>query len=269
MARARRRIFTALGALSAGVLSSALLAAPLNAAEQDAVSAKAPPIVGGEPTGIADSPHVAFLVDEQGNQFCGGTIARKNKVITAAHCMTGESPSTVRVVSGREDKTSQAGTTTDVADIWVHPEFSDPSSGADIAVLTLAREVSEPPLRPAGPQDRELYEPGTPAQVYGWGATEEGGSQSDVLRRADVPVVSDEECAQAYGGSLRPDQMVCAGVPEGGVDSCQGDSGGPLVAGDRLIGIVSFGNGCARPGEPGVYTEVARYQQEIEQQLIT
>lgn len=267
MARARRRIFAALGVLSAGVLSSALLAAPVSAAEQDAVPAKAPPIVGGEPADIADSPWTAFLVDEQGNQFCGGTIAGANKVITAAHCLTGETPSTMKVVSGRTDKTSQAGTTTDVSNVWVHPEFTDPSSGGDIAVVTLADDVPEPALEPAGPQDRELYEPGTPAQVYGWGATEEGGSQSDVLRRADVPLVSDEECAQAYGGSLIPDEMVCAGVPEGGVDSCQGDSGGPLVAGDRLIGIVSFGNGCARPGEPGVYTEVGHYHQEIEQQL--
>lgn len=267
MARARRRIFSALGVLSAGVLSSALLAAPVSAAEQDAVSAKAPPIVGGESADIADSPWVAFLVDEKGNQFCGGTIARANKVITAAHCMTGETPSTMQVVSGRADTTSQAGTSTDVADIWVHPEFTDPNSGDDVAVLTLAGEVPEPPLKPAGPQDGALYEPGTPSRVYGWGATEEGGSQSDVLRRADVPLVSDQECSRAYGGSLVPGEMVCAGLPEGGVDSCQGDSGGPLVAGDRLIGIVSFGNGCARPGEPGVYTEVARYHQEIEQQL--
>ncbi|MBE9374341.1 serine protease [Saccharopolyspora sp. HNM0983] len=267
MARARCRIFSALGVLAAGVLSSALLAAPVGAVDQDPVSAKAPPIVGGQPTGIADSPFVAFLVDAQGNQFCGGTIARANKVITAAHCMTGETPSTLRVVSGREDKNSQAGTTVDVADIWVHPEFTEPGSGADVAVLTLAGEVPEPPLEPAGPQDRGLYQPGTQAQVYGWGATEEGGSQSDVLRRADVPLVSDEECGRAYSGSFTADAMVCAGVPQGGVDSCQGDSGGPLVAGDRLIGIVSFGNGCARPGEPGVYTEVARYHQDIQAQL--
>lgn len=35
----------------------------------------------------------------------------------------------------------------------------------------------------------------------------------------------------------------------------QADSGGPMVShDDGLIGIVSTGIGCARPGLPGIYT---------------
>ena len=56
--------------------------------------------------------------------------------------------------------------------------------------------------------------------------------------------------------------MLCAGYEEtGGKDSCQGDSGGPLVDKEtkEQIGVVSFGQGCAEPGYPGVYTQVSYF----------
>jgi trypsin len=150
--------------------------------------------------------------------------------------------------------------------VWTHPNYQSATGGSDIAVLTLDRDLQRPALPMATTADTAVYEPGQQAAVFGWGATSEGGEPSARLQRAVVPVTSDADCSAAYG-EYDPAAMVCAGYPEGGVDSCQGDSGGPLVADGKLIGIVSTGSGCARPGYPGIYTRVASYEPDVRAQL--
>jgi secreted trypsin-like serine protease len=92
-------------------------------------------------------------------------------------------------------------------------------------------------------------------------------SRSDVLLKAQVPFVDDTTCQRAYP-NLVPTHEICAGYPQGGVDACQGDSGGPLFRRDAgnawiQVGIVSGGDGCARPHTPGVYTEVSTFATSI------
>jgi len=92
----------------------------------------------------------------------------------------------------------------------------------------------------------------------GWGALSQGGSGSRYLMQVSVPIVAQSTCKRSYY-SLH-DSMVCAGLTRGGIDSCQGDSGGPMVCEDGgkffLEGVVSWGDGCARPGKYGVYSRV-------------
>jgi secreted trypsin-like serine protease len=84
-----------------------------------------------------------------------------------------------------------------------------------------------------------------------------------------VPFVDDSQCGQAYP-ELVADEEICAGDwDNGGVDTCQGDSGGPMFSKDDSdtwvqIGIVSWGNGCARPQNPGVYTQVSFFAPQIQ-----
>jgi len=103
---------------------------------------------------------------------------------------------------------------------------------------------------------------GTKFVVSGWGTTKQGGDQPDVLHSAVVPHISDAVCsAGQYSGQIT-NQMMCAGHLAGGIDSCQGDSGGPLTwvnpstSKVTLVGVVSWGFGCAQPNLPGVYAEV-------------
>ena len=90
---------------------------------------------------------------------------------------------------------------------------------------------------------------------------------SDIIQEVNVPVVTNEECDESIPTPPYPpilSGMICAGVPEGGKDTCQGDSGGPAIWTDSdlrsyLIGITSWGIGCAQPNLPGVYTRVTEY----------
>lgn len=121
------------------------------------------------------------------------------------------------------------------------------------------------------PHVNDEYVEGENTTVSGWGVMSEGeGTISNNLNAVDVPIVSNEECKIAYGQRVNQDH-VCAGLKQGGKDSCQGDSGGPLARRRgkqaELVGIVSFGYGCAQAGSPGVYTKVSHYIDWIEKNL--
>lgn len=108
--------------------------------------------------------------------------------------------------------------------------------------------------------------------VSGWGRLAQSGPASVVLQRLEVPRVPLQECTQHTGLQVT-NNMLCAGFLEGGRDSCQGDSGGPLVTRYKdtnfLLGIVSWGKGCAVEKSYGVYTRVANYLQWIDDNMKT
>ncbi|MER7016185.1 serine protease [Saccharopolyspora sp. NPDC000359] len=263
MVDAPRRLarFAGVTAIAVAALSAASVAQAQPAQPADVN----PYIVGGEDADIADHPFTVALVTPSGQQFCGGSLVAPDKVLTAAHCTDGSQPSDINVVSGRTVMSSQDGTVSKVTDVWVHPQYTDATQGYDVSVLTLEAPVQEAPIELAAADDPG-YAPDSQATILGWGNTTEGGQQADHLQQATVPVTSDDTCSGAYQ-EYSPDSMVCAGVPEGGIDACQGDSGGPLVVDNKLIGVTSWGEGCARPGKPGVYARVGAYHDEIQEQI--
>ncbi|GGM78728.1 serine protease [Lentzea pudingi] len=220
-------------------------------------------IVGGERASIEASPWVVYLVDDRGAQFCGGTIVAPSKVLTAAHCALGRSPRDLRVVAGREDKLDrESGVVATVTDIWIHSRYVSADEGEDVAVLTLKQALPYTPLPFAEPSDQALYEPGTKLSALGWGRTSENGKTSRYLLQATVPVLPNEFCVDTYPQFVEED-MFCAGFKGGKVDTCQGDSGGPIVADGKLVGVTSWGEGCARRNKPGVYVRISRYAKEL------
>lgn len=149
-----------------------------------------------------------------------------------------------------------------------HPNYTRWTNAYDIAIIrlespvTLTKSIQTIDLATSVPVS------GTPAIVTGWGTKKEGVLVAEtILQKLGLKVLSNEQCSSSsykYGPMIT-DSMICAFTA--GKDSCQGDSGGPLVAEGKLVGVVSWGYGCARPGCPGVYSNVAVLRSWVEDSI--
>lgn len=219
-------------------------------------------IVGGAPA----SEKYDFMVSLQrkgGNHFCGGSLIRKNWVLTAAHCVDDDDPKALQVMMGSHDL-NQPKDVYEIAKKIVHERYAT-EGRHDVALLKLATRAKHKVIPVVTRAQKKLWRPGTPARVIGWGSEIFlVGPGSATLKEVDVPVVSDADCATLYDPlemGFDPSTMVCAGEQTGGKDSCQGDSGGPLMVRDprgRLVqmGVVSWGLGCGWPMLYGVYARI-------------
>ncbi|MFF3872285.1 S1 family peptidase [Streptomyces sp. NPDC001978] len=258
LTRARKTAATVVAAAAAA--ATALIAAPSAVAVPE-------PIVGGSTTTTTSYPFMMQITDASQNQFCGGTLVTPKKVVTAAHCMVGETTGSVRVVGGRTYLNGTNGTVSRVSKIWINPGYTDANNGDDVAVLTLSTSMPYTTASYVSSSQTSVYAAGTTARILGWGTTSESGSSSNQLRTATVPIVSDSGCRSSYGSDFVQSDMVCAGYSSGGVDTCQGDSGGPLLIGGVLAGITSWGEGCAEAGYPGIYTRLTTFSNLVTTQV--
>ncbi|XP_068148187.1 trypsin theta [Drosophila tropicalis] len=238
--------------LAIGQIGAASVSSPFDPFEHEGR------IVGGEDTTIAAHPYQVSLQNKRGSHFCGGSLVSKNIVVTAAHCLQSYKVSNIRVRLG-STLYNEGGIVVEVEALAYHEGYSTSTLEYDVGILKLAQDVEETDdiryikLAEVTPAN------GTPAVVTGWGTKCYFWCMSlpKTLQEVIVYILDWRTCGSddyKYGPIIY-DTMVCA--YKKGKDACQGDSGGPLVADDQLVGIVSWGYGCASTLMPGVYADVA------------
>ncbi|XP_015172523.1 PREDICTED: transmembrane protease serine 9-like [Polistes dominula] len=223
-------------------------------------------IVGGQTTRMNELPWMVRL-SYLNKFYCGGTLINDRYVLTAAHCVKGFMWFMIKVTFGEHDRCIDKSLETRYVVRVLTGDFSFLNFDNDIALLQLNDRVPfGDTIRPIClPTIKENEYVGSNAIASGWGTLQEEGKPSCLLKEVEVPVMSLEDCRNtSYSPRMISDNMLCAGYPDGKKDSCQGDSGGPLITEREdkryeIIGIISWGNGCARPGYPGVYTRVTKY----------
>uniref|UniRef100_A0A5F5PZL5 Vitamin K-dependent protein C n=1 Tax=Equus caballus TaxID=9796 RepID=A0A5F5PZL5_HORSE len=228
-----------------------------------------PRLVNGQLTGWGDSPWQVILLDSKRKLACGAVLIHTSWVLTAAHCMEDSKKLIVRLGEYDLRRRENGEVDLDIQEVIMHPNYSKSSSDNDIALLRLARPATFSQtivpicLPDSGLSERELTQAGQETVVTGWGyRSETKRNRTFVLNFIKVPVVPHSECVRTMH-NLVSENMLCAGILGDTRDACEGDSGGPMVASFRgtwfLVGLVSWGEGCGRLHNYGVYTKVSRY----------
>jgi len=235
-------------------------------------------IVGGaEVSPMHSRPYQAYLqsCSSQGCAMCGATLINKRYALTAMHCVVGATNLVVSLgehnIAGNIETISPQ--TIKVDSVIKRSDYTETDVNNDIAILKLSQEVvfNSNVVPACLPTDASRTYTGYSAYVSGWGTTQESGSTSNVLKVTQQKILpnTDQVCVTGSMDNPVPNSKMCAYLQ--GTDSCQGDSGGPLTVQEdgrwTIVGVVSYGIGCARTGYAGVYARVTNYLNWINQNV--
>lgn len=246
-------------------------------------------VIKGRPAKRNSLPFMAGVVVHLSDvkaSLCGGTIVGAVFVLTAAHCVVGRNPASIRVFVGHDspfinDRLREAASK--VGTVYIHPNFNKQTLNNDLALLRVSTPLT---LKKGKVETIALnkvphFSKGTQATIAGWGASNYADAYPASLRRAQVPIASNKECLKAGSGAIKfiPKNMICGGktAPRKPI-SCSGDSGGPLLVkkshgkGWKQIGIISAGvDDCGKAKNSNSleqYTRISKYHDWIQKTML-
>ena len=230
------------------------IAVPACVAQSPSTSTEDQAIIGGQSASTTEFPTVVDLEHTPGDWFCTGTLIDKDWVLTAAHCVEGESATALHIrFDDNNINDTAGGKVVAVSAIHAHPGFNEQAWDNDIAVIKLAQSVTD---RTPTPIHRTSLQPGTMVTEVGYGDADNNGGGAGVLRKLTVPTV---DCAQAGDPGISNANLLCFNASSG-KSSCYGDSGGPayIKVGTTLevAGVTSGGTGNTCTQGWDLYTSV-------------
>ncbi|KAL5278549.1 hypothetical protein ACFFRR_003281 [Megaselia abdita] len=220
-------------------------------------------IVNGFDLNIKDAPYQVSIQTYWEYHFCGGSLIAPDIILTAAHCVEDNPlPSKISLYMGSSDRT-EGGQRRTAINIIYHEKYDKDELFNDVALIRVERpfdlsdKIQTIPLASSDPA------PGSTALASGWGDLFHNYYKPAPIHLQGVylSIISLEDCRDAYGYYALQDENICTYTED--KDTCQGDSGGPLAVNGTLVGVVSWGAGCAQRGAPGVYASVADFSDWI------
>ncbi|EAT41805.1 AAEL006598-PA [Aedes aegypti] len=219
-------------------------------------------VVGGQEAADGSVPYQVSLQLKGYGHICGGSIIGERWILTAAHCVEGETPGQLNVLAGT-NSLKEGGELHETDKFIRHKYYNQPQFHNDVALIRLKSKLQfSAKVKPIVYWEKEV---GANQSVVltGWGRTSAGGPVPTKLQTLDLKTISNEECKQKSSGNSNNVGIghICT-LTKSGEGACNGDSGGPLTLDGKLVGLVNFGVPCAF-GFPDAYARVSYFHEWV------